>query len=219
MDVSSSPTTVASAGAPASLVTVTTSGAITTTTAVGAATTVQLPETPEGGAGAIIGGEQVSIDLSRENNELIVVAGPISVRIWGTSASGEKLPLDANGHLRLMQGERIVAEVGGFDPQTTAEVQLHSTPILLGRETVSESGTLRGSYVIPISTSDGFHRIVLAGSARGGPVTFAMSFSVGEPPAGISPWLIVVPLGLAIGGALILPVVVQRRRRVNAAAS
>lgn len=193
--------------------------AATTTTAVGAYTTVELPETPEGGAGALVAGEQVSVELSREDNELIAVAGPIAVRIWGTTAGGDKVALDADGQLRLLQGDKITAEVGGFDPASTAEVQLHSTPVLLGRDTVPESGTLRGSYPIPAATSDGFHRVVLVGSARNEPVTFALSFAVGEPPAGLSPWVIVAPIGLAIGGAMLLPVALRRRRREDSTAT
>jgi len=55
--------------------------------------------------------------------------------------------------------------------------------------------------------------VVLAGTGKGDEVTLALSVAIGDESAGINPWVIIVPIGLAVVGALLLPVALRRRKR------
>lgn len=178
---------------------------------------IDLPTVPEGGAGALIGGIAMTAKVSRQNNELNVEVGPIFARVWATSASGGKVPLDADGRIRLESGDSVTVSVSGFDGGTGVQVRLYSDPILLGRSKVSADGTLSASYEIPKDIENGNHQVVMLGTARSKDVTFGLSIAVGAKARGISPWVIIVPIGLAVIGALLLPVALRRKRKATEA--
>lgn len=165
----------------------------------------------------MIGGVEVAAKLTREDNELVVDVGPISARIWATARSGGKVPLDAQGRLRLQVGDSVTVDVEGFDAATPVEVRLYSDPVLLGRSQVGASGTLAAAYEIPAGVEQGDHTVVLAGTGKGDEVTLALSVAIGDESAGINPWVIIVPIGLAVLGALLLPVALRRKRRATEA--
>jgi hypothetical protein len=196
----------------------------TTTTTVPASTTPTLPEidvpdTQVGGAAALIGGVRVEASITREDNELRVEVGPIAARIWATSATGGKVPLDAKGRLRLQRGDSVTVDIEGFDANSDIEVRLYSEPVLLGRSKVGGSGTLAASYAIPDSAESGDHTVVLKGTGKGDDITLALSVAVGDEAAGINPVVIVTPIALAVLAALLLPVALRRRRRTAGAGS
>lgn len=214
---SSPVTTVASrsgaaAGGSGASVPVATTTSTSTTTTVPALASLEVPDTPDGGAGILVGGKTLSVDVSREDNEILVTAGPMSARIWAVGEDNEKVALDRNGHLRVLQGGRINTEVLGFDPGSAVETRLYSEPVLLGEGTVSTNGTFAETYRIPQNTPDGYHKVVLAGEADGETVTLALSILIGEESGGLNVIVIVVLLGLAIMVALLIPVAVRRRR-------
>ena len=195
-----------------------------TTTTVAASTTPTLPEidvpdTQVGGAAALIGGVRVEATITREDNELRVEVGPIAARIWATSATGGKVPLDATGRLRLQRGDSVTVDIEGFDANSDIEVRLYSEPVLLGRSKVGGSGTLAASYAIPDSAESGDHTVVLKGTGKGDDITLALSVAVGDEAAGINPVVIVTPIALAVLAALLLPVALRRRRRTAGAGS
>lgn len=173
-----------------------------------------------GGAAALIGGVEVSATVTRENNELVVKVGPIVARIWVVARSGGKVPLDADGRLRLMPGDSQSGVIEGFDAGSPVEVRLYSDPVLLGRSQVGGSGLLSASYEIPADVTDGDHTVVLVGeSPESEELVVAWSVAIGEPEDGAS-WFtifVLVPLGLAAASALILPAVLRRRRQEQAA--
>ena len=221
---SSAPTTsvAASAGQGGQVAgSVTTTVPPTTTTVAPAPTStlpeIDVPRTQVGGASALIGGVEVSAKVTREDNELVVDVGPISARIWATARSGGKVPLDAQGRLRLQVGDSVTVDIEGFDAATPVEVRLYSDPVLLGRSQVGASGTLAAAYEIPAGVEQGDHTVVLAGTGKGDSVTLALSVAIGDESAGINPWVIIVPIGLAVLGALLLPVALRRKRRATEA--
>jgi hypothetical protein len=196
----------------------------TTTTTVPASTTptlaeIDVPDTQVGGAAALIGGVRVEVSITREDNELRVEVGPIAARIWATSATGGKVPLDAKGRLRLQRGDSVTVDIEGFDANSDIEVRLYSEPVLLGRSKVGGSGTLAASYAIPDSAESGDHTVVLKGTGKGDDITLALSVAVGDEAAGINPVVIVTPIALAVLAALLLPVALRRRRRTAGAGS
>ncbi len=214
---SATPTTVVASGAStgsggAVPGTPTTVSPSTTAPATTTLAPIKVPETEVGGASALIGGVETVATVTRENNELKVRVGPINARIWAVAQSGGKVPLDPDGRLRLMAGDSVTVDVKGFDAGTMVAVRLHSEPVLLGRTQVGGSGTLSASYQIPADAEIGNHTVVLVGTAQEDDVTFALSIAIGEKPAGINPWVIILPIGLAILVALLIPVVLRRRQ-------
>ncbi len=154
--------------------------------------------------------------VTRENNQLILEAGPIVARISALKREGGRAPLDADGRIRMMAGDSVEVEVTGFGPSTEVEVRLYSEPTLLGRSGVNDEGQLLASYEIPEAVSDGDHTVVLAGESREAEeLVFALSVAIGEQNEGPSLFTIfvLIPLGLAAAGALIIPAVLRRRRR------
>lgn len=189
-----------------------------TTTTVAPTTTlppIDVPPVADGGGALTIGGQRVEATITRENNQLVVEAGPIVARISALKREGGRAPLDADGRIRMMPGDSIEAEVSGFGPSTEVEVRLYSEPTLLGRSGVNAEGQLLASYEIPDGISDGDHTVVLAGESRDAEeLVFALSVAIGEPGEGAS-WFtifVLVPLGLAAVGALVIPAVLRRRR-------
>ena len=79
------------------------------------------------------------------------------------------------------------------------------------------SGTLAAAYEIPEGIEQGNHTVVLVGTGKGDSVTLGLSVAIGDEPTGINPWVIILPIGLAVLGALLLPVALRRRRREAAA--
>ena len=194
---------------------------ITTTTAavpVAPTTTlppIDVPPVADGGGALTIGGQRVEATVTRENNQLILEAGPIVARISALKREGGRAPLDADGRIRMMPGDSVEVEVTGFGPSTEVEVRLYSEPTLLGRSGVNDAGQLLASYEIPADVTDGDHTVVLVGESReSDELVFALSVVIGEPGDGAS-WFtvfVLVPLGLAAAGALIIPAVLRRRR-------
>lgn len=174
---------------------------------------ITVPDTEVGGASALIGGVEVETRVTRENNELRVNAGSIFARIWATTKSGGKVPLDVDGRLRLQVGDSVTVNVEGLDAATPVEVRLYSDPVLLGRTKVDATGTLGAAYEIPERVTQGNHSVVMLGTSNGDDVTLGLSVAIGEGSAGINMWVIAVPVGLAMLTAVLLPVALRRRKK------
>lgn len=173
---------------------------------------IDVPTTEVGGASALIGGTEVAATITRANNELRVKVGFIYARIWAEAQSGGRVPLDSDGRLRLMPGDSVTVDLEGFDASTPVEVRLYSDPLLLGRSQVNSSGMLSGSYEIPKQAETGDHTVVMVGTGNGEDVTLGLSVAIGNEPDGVSPLVIILPIGLAILVAMLLPVVLRRRK-------
>jgi hypothetical protein len=151
--------------------------------------------------------------ITREDNRLTVTAGPLVVRIWAIAAGGGKLPLDADGRLRVQAGDSVTVDATGFSANTRVEVRLYSDPVLLGLTDVDTNGVMDASYEIPEGIPSGNHNVVLIGERNGDSVTMALSVTLGEESN--SNALTMALLGiLIIAGvtALMLPAFLRRRR-------
>ena len=76
-------------------------------------------------------------------------------------------------------------------------------------------GRVVGSFAVPAGVPVGAHRItVVARTDDDKPATLTVGVMVGEwdNGPGVALWLIVLPIRLAIGGALVLPATRRRRR-------
>lgn len=211
---SGSSTTIATSGGTSGGSGLQTQSTSTTTTTAPKTTLpeIDVPETEVGGASALIDGTEVSATITRENNELRVKVGTLNARIWAVSQSGGKVPLDPDGRLRLMPGDSVTVDLRGFDAGSPVEVRLYSDPLLLGKSQVDGSGILSAAYEIPQEAENGDHNVVMIGTGNGKDVTLGLSIAIGKESGGINAWVIILPIGLAILAALLLPVVLRRRR-------
>jgi hypothetical protein len=193
----------------------------TTTTDVPPKKKVVVPAAPSigvaapGEAAVTVGKKTEPATVERVNNQLTVTAGKLSATVGGLNKDGGNTALDADGNVRLKPGDVVRIKLAGFDPGSTVEAWLFSTPQLMGTAKVGADGIVVGNFVIPKDVSSGSHRIaIVAQTVDGKPATLAVGIKVGEWNKGrsITVWLIVLPIVLAMGGALLLPAVIRRRR-------
>jgi hypothetical protein len=174
---------------------------------------IDLPRTEVGGSGLLLGGKEVEAVIVRENNRLVITAGPLVVRIWAVAADGSRLSLDDEGRLRVNEGDSVTVNASGFTSDSKAEVRLYSTPILLGRTNIDGEGELVGSYEIPKGVENGNHNVVLVGERNGEDVVMSLSVVLGNEANSRALTVVVVfVLLLAVTGALLIPAIVRRRR-------
>ena len=155
--------------------------------------------------------------VTRENNQLIVSAGPLKAEFGSADPSGSVQPLDVDGNIRLRPGDTVRIKLTGFEPGSTVEAWMFSTPQLMGTAQVGDDGSVVGMFTIPEKLEAGAHRIaVVARTEDGKPATLTVGVRVGdwEKESSIAVWLIVLPILLAVAGALTLPAT-RRRRRAN----
>lgn len=206
----------------------------TTTTAVNSSsTTIQprsagtvaptapsAPSVVAGDAAIKVGDKTEEAVVERADNQLVVTAGALKAVIGGLSANGTQHPLDDEGNVRLNTGDVIRIKLSGFKPGTEMEAWLFSTPVLLGTTKVGADGTVTGSFAIPKDVPAGSHRIVIvAKTTDGSPATLTVGINVGQWDSGLDVpvWLIVLPIALAMVGALVLPATRRRRNAENIA--
>lgn len=168
-----------------------------------------------GEAAVTVGKKSEPATVERVNNQLTVTAGKLSATVGGLNEDGGNTALDADGNVRLKSGDTVRIKLAGFNPGSTIEAWLFSTPQLMGSAKVGADGVVVGNFTIPQNVSQGSHRIaIVAQTVDGKPATLAVGIKVGEwkKEQSITVWLIVLPIVLAMGGALLLPAVIRRRR-------
>jgi hypothetical protein len=166
-----------------------------------------------------VDGEEINVDVERTNNALVVSAADVTATIYGMDAAGERVALDADGNLRLEEGDSVVVEASGYEPGSEVEIWLRSTPVQLGVRTADASGAVTGRFAVPSSVDPGDHRVILSGlTAAGGKSIIGVGLRIGAygKESGLSTWLIVIPVLLAVLAALVLPTTLRRRRRAHA---
>jgi len=220
-------TTVKTAGSTATVprgsAAVTTTVPPTTTTLPNNAggTVAPKPPTPPvvaaGEAGVSVGGAEQEATVTRADNQIVVTTGEVTATIGTELADGTPAPLDPDGNVRLTAGDRIRISLNGFKPGSTVEVWMFSTPVLLGTTKVGTDGRVSGSFVVPEGAESGAHRItVVARTNDDRPATLTVGVLLGEWDGGpgVTVWLIILPIALAVVGALTLPATRRRRRAV-----
>lgn len=189
------------------------------TVASSTTTTIPAPDAPEvdpGQAGAFIAGQSVELQVVRENNSLIVSGVGIEATIFGISSTGERISLDADGNLRLNEGDSISLEASGFNPGDDVEAWMFSTPTQLGSLSVDDAGRVSGNFPVPTEVESGNHRFVLkSANASGDDFVIGVGIAVGEISSAslTTRVLIAIPIALAVLAGLIIPTTVRRRRR------
>jgi hypothetical protein len=145
----------------------------------------------------------------------VIQAAGITTTINGLSQSGAPVPLNKDGNVPLQGGSRVRVVAEGFKPNSIVEAWLFSEPTWLGNAKVDKKGTLTRIYILPKDVKPGQHRIALkAITAVGDEVSIALGIVIGDGKIArnIAPWLIALPIGLAMTIAFFLPVAYRRRR-------
>jgi hypothetical protein len=75
-----------------------------------------------------VGGVKTKVDMTRENNQLVISSGSLRAVLSGLDDKGATRALDADGNLRLSGGDVVKLNVGGFKPGSTVDIWLFSTP-------------------------------------------------------------------------------------------
>jgi hypothetical protein len=167
-----------------------------------------IPSVGAGDAGLKIGDSTKPAIVTRVDNELVVSAGPIQANLAAIDETGTARALDADGNVRLKTGDQIRIKLSGFEPGSTVEAWLFSSPILMGTAKVKTDGTVTGLFTIPKDAPKGAHRIaVVTKTSDGKPATLTVGVMVGDWDGGanVALWLIVLPIVFAVLGALLLP--------------
>ena len=197
----------------------------TTTTSPRSSETVppKAPSAPSapsviGGTAALkVGDKTETATVERADNQLVVSAGALKAVVGGLNPDGSQMALDDDGNVRLNTGDTVRIKLAGFRPNTVMEAWLFSTPVLMGTTKVGADGTVTGTFTIPKNAPEGAHRVVIVAQTKDGkPATLAVGINVGEWDSGpgVAIWLIVLPIAVAVVGALIVPA--QRRKRRSA---
>jgi hypothetical protein len=182
-------------------------------------TTVPVPRVGNvatGSAAAEIGGEAADATVQRIDNRLVVQAGPLNATIGAVDRSGAAGVLDSDGNVRLLPGDSVRIKASGFEPGSVIDVWLFSSPVRLGSAEVGGDGSVIGTFTVPENAERGSHRIaIIARTVDGEPASLVVGVLVGEweKSTNLATWLIVLPIVLAVGGALALPATRRRRRR------
>ena len=205
-----------------------------TTTSTSTTTTSTLPNNPgvtvapsapqivavaPGEAAVTVGDRVEEAVVERADNQVTVRAGELSATFGSLDSNGSGTPLDADGNIRLQPGDTVRVRLAGFKPGSTVEAWLFSTPVLMGTAKVGADGQVSGNFVVPRNAPDGAHRIAIVARTKDGkPATLTVGVMVGEweSAGGVAVWLIVLPIVLAVLGALVLPATRRRRNSRNA---
>ena len=186
-------------------------------------TTVPTPDAPQvapGEAGAFIAGQNVELQISREDNALVVTGAGVEARIYGISSTGERIDLDTDGNLRLNSGDSISLDASGLEPGTEVEAWMFSTPNQLGTLSVDKAGKISGTFRIPADVASGDHRFVLKSANESGEdLVIGIGIAVGALSSGSTATriLITIPIALAAMAGLVIPTTIRRRRRATLA--
>ena len=214
--VSATTTTTSTTTAP--LVTTSTSVSVVEAPNVSRAVPPQVPLLGSGESSVLVGGVATNAAVSRVDNQLVIKVGDGEAVLSAAGRVGAVSPLDSDGSLRLVSGDLIRINLGGFKPASIVEVWMFSTPYNLGRVTVSGNGHISKSFSVPKGISDGEHRIaIVATLANGKSTTVTVGVKVGKISAtsATTRLLIGIPISLAILAGALIPTRVRRRRSLE----
>jgi hypothetical protein len=178
-----------------------------------------IPQVSLGESALNLGGVATKVDVTRENNQLVIQSGSLRAELSGLDNNGATRALDDDGNLRLTGGDVVKLNIGGFKPKSKVDVWLFSTPKRLGSAEVDANGRMSGSFTIPKLVEKGPHRIAITAKLPNGKsATFTVGIAVGEiaRTSTITRVLIAIPIALAVLAGFMLPNQLRRRRRRTA---
>jgi len=205
-------TTIAKSPSPTPSTTATTMPAQTTTT-------VAIPQpgnVSTGAASVKVGSDVENVTVSRENNVVIVKVADAKTQFASVDDEGNVVPLDSAGNIGLKPGAKVRIRADGFQTGTDVEVWLFSSPTKLGRAPVDAKGAVDATFTIPKNVPIGSHRIaVVANLMNGKQATFTLGIAVTNFKKGknVTPWIIGIPLVLAVLSGVFLPPAVRKRKK------
>lgn len=151
-----------------------------TTTTVALATP-DAPGVEPGSAAASVDGETIDTDLERLDNSYVISGAGLNVTVSGLGADGSRVPLDADGTLRLDAGDSVVIDATGYTAGAEIEAWMFSTPTKLGMMTADAAGKVSATFAVPASIERGSHRLVLSGkNSNGADVVLSVGLAFGQ---------------------------------------
>lgn len=114
----------------------------------------------------------------------------------------------------VVQGGQVTLSGGGFGPNETVQIELHSTPVLLSSVPASASGTFSTTLTIPTDAAPGPHSLVARGLSSNRTFSTPVTVTAARPASGggasvlaeggmDSTTLSLVGLGALLGTALV----------------
>jgi hypothetical protein len=182
-------------------------------------TTVAIPQpgnVATGAASVKVGSEVGNATISRENNVVVVKVADAKTQFASVDDKGNVVPLDGAGNIGLKPGAKVRIRADGFQTGTDVEVWLFSSPTKLGRAPVDAKGAVDATFTIPKNVPIGSHRIaVVANLMNGKQATFTLGIAVTNFKKGknVTPWIIGIPLVLAVLSGVFLPPAVRKRKK------
>jgi hypothetical protein len=171
-----------------------------------------------GSAAVLVNGIESQAAVSRSNNQLVVSAAGVEMKLWAVKEDGSTVDLDADGNLRVTASDQIEIAVSGLKAMADVEVWMFSTPTKLGAAVTDGSGKAAGRFQIPAGTPDGDHRFAMESLLPNNEkAVLAVGIVSGEvsSTSTTARVLIAIPILLAIAAGLIVPTTIRRRRRLS----
>ena len=163
-----------------------------------------------------VGDALTDATITRENNVVVVKMGSTQARFSALDSKGNTAPLDNAGNIGLRPGSRVRLAADGFKVGSVVEAWLFSTPTKLGETVADDKGVVDATFIIPKNAPVGSHRIVIGAVLMNGKKsTFTLGISITEIKKGknVAPWIIGIPIFLAVVSGLFLPPALRQRRR------
>ncbi|MGA0863572.1 MAG: beta strand repeat-containing protein [Ilumatobacteraceae bacterium] len=191
-----------------------------TTTATPATTTTTLAsDIPDvggvggGDAGATLGGQPVSPEISDDGGSIVISVGEATVRYTILDSSGTRRTLSAARVVEVQSGDVVTVQLTGFATESMATSWLVPNDTVLGSTKLSNGeGTISGA--VPDDATPGLHRLVTEADSRSGEsLVIAYGVNVNGNVSDGPSWSFVflVFVGLAIAAGWLVPA--ARRRR------
>jgi len=219
------PTTAAQTGASAGSGSSSAAASTTTTIANTTSTTAAPPsDAPDvdgvsvGEVGATVAGRPATAKVDTVDGSLIVEVGGGVIKYSVKGEDGAARAIAQGEQIFLRAGDTVRVDFAGFAAQAESSAWLSPGKMLLGT-TRLENGAGFVEGVVDGSAPEGDRRIAVATeSADGDPVVVAYGVSIAEGESSGTSWsvLLLVIVGLAVVGGLLIPAARRRRDEENA---
>lgn len=183
----------------------------------------QVPELKPGTADLSIDGTTVPVTISDEDGVWTATGDGFVITLTVVNTDGKKTALDPDGNLIVVQNDSFEVSGSGFQPNSTVDVWLFSTPALLGVAEVDGDGDFTGTYQLPAGTPVGTHTLQVNGLSPAGELrTLNTGVTLQATPAALASTgvddrrlglLTAVFLLLAAVGTMLVVTARRRRRR------
>lgn len=165
----------------------------------------------------LVNGVQSDTNVARVNNQLVITAAGVELKVWGVSETGSITSLDDDGNLRITENDLVEMSVSGLKPGSEIDAWMFSTPTKLGVLTANSSGKASGQFKIPDGVSPGEHRFAIDGrlpNNEKATVAVGIVFGKASTTSTATRVLIAIPILLAVITGLIIPNRIRRRRQL-----